>query len=74
VTSRQLANRALVDALVSVWDTVPDQRLGQLLMNLSRVEGGFADTWEWTHRDWFARLNEAAHEWPVSEGRTGRSS
>ena len=53
--SRKRANRALIEKLVSLWDIVPEQRFGQLVMNLSREPGGFADTWEWSHADWRVR-------------------
>ena len=29
------------------WSQYPDQRFGQLIMNISRVDGGFEDIWEW---------------------------
>jgi hypothetical protein len=49
LTSRQRANRDLLTTLLVVWDQVPEQRFGQLVMNLSRERDGFADTWEWKH-------------------------
>lgn len=62
--SRRRANRRLLDNLAALWDEVPDQRLGQLVMNLSREprgsESGFADTWEWKHGTWLARITEYA--------------
>lgn len=66
-TARQRVNRALLDALLAVWDQVPDQRFGQFVMNLSRTEGGFADTWEWQHGDWHRRLDEAYRTWARAE-------
>jgi hypothetical protein len=33
-------------------------RFGQLVMNLSRVEGGFADTWNWEDGEWYRRMQE----------------
>jgi hypothetical protein len=56
--ARKAANRRLLDGLAALWDTVPDQRFGQLVMNLSRTEGGFADTWEWKHGEWLERIQE----------------
>lgn len=61
--SRRIANQRLVDALVSLWDYVPDQRFGQFVMNLSREPGGFADTWEWKHDEWYRRIEDAAQTW-----------
>jgi hypothetical protein len=51
---------------------VPDQRFGQIVMNLSRIEGGFADTWEWGHGDWYRRIEEAYRGWasPRASGDT----
>lgn len=60
---RRRANRNLLNALVEVWDAVPDQRFGQFVMNLSREPGGFADTWEWGHAAWRERLEEARKTW-----------
>ena len=50
------ANHRLLDCFVALWDSVPDQRFGQLVKNLSREPGGFADTWEWKHGEWFDRM------------------
>lgn len=61
--SRRRANRYLLDVLVAVWDAVPEQRFGQFVMNLSRIEGGFADAWEWSHQDWLNKLDEASRSW-----------
>jgi hypothetical protein len=36
---------------------VPEERFGQFVMNLSREDGGFADTWEWKHGAWSERIN-----------------
>jgi hypothetical protein len=43
-------------AFGEVWKRNPDMRFGQLFMNLSRVEGGFADTWEWEDDKWLASM------------------
>jgi len=50
-----------------LWDAYPDQRFGQLVMNLSRTEGGFADTWEWKHGEWHERIGETAEKWRNAE-------
>ena len=63
LTSRQRANRDLLTTLLAVWDQVPEQRFGQLVMNLSRERDGFADTWEWKHGAWYEHLHEAARTW-----------
>lgn len=62
---RALANRHLLDALAGLWATCPDQRFGQLVMNLSRVEGGFADTWEWSNARWHEEISVAYETWPA---------
>jgi hypothetical protein len=59
------ANEQLLDALRETWAACPEQRFGQLLMNLSRTPGGFADTWEWKHGEWYARMIEAAETWAL---------
>lgn len=56
--SRKRANKSLVEAFLQLWDTDQDQRFGQLVMNLSREPGGFADTWEWNHGQWLERIGE----------------
>ena len=61
--SRRRANRHLIEKLIALWDIVPEQRFGQLVMNLSREPGGLADTWEWGHADWRLRMDEAWKEW-----------
>ncbi len=61
--NRRRANRQLLDCLAALWEVVPDQRFGQLVMNLSRTDGGFADTWEWSHIQWSTRINDAYHSW-----------
>jgi len=50
------ANHHLLAALAALWDQYPDQRFGQLVMNLAREPGGFADTWEWKHGEWSERI------------------
>ncbi len=65
--NRRAANRQLVEALVAVWDRVPDQRFGQFVMNLSREPGGFADTWEWNHGTWHSKLAHAQQTWASPE-------
>lgn len=54
--NRIRSNHRLLDAIRALWDEVPDERFGQLVMNLSRVDGGFADTWEWGHGEWLSRI------------------
>lgn len=66
--NRRRANRRLLDALATLWDEVPDQRFGQLVMNLSRTEDGFADTWNWSHQKWHEVMGEAC----LIAGRTPR--
>ena len=61
--NRRQANRVLVEALLGLWDRVPDQRFGQLVMNLSREPGVFPDTWEWSNADWHRRIEEAMRTW-----------
>ena len=60
---RQRANRLLLDHLLTLWDAVPDWRFGQLVMNLSREPGGFADTWEWSHSQWRERIEKEYAAW-----------
>lgn len=50
--------RLFLDALAVVWAANPDYRFGQLIMNLSRTEDGFADTWEWEDGEWLRRMTE----------------
>lgn len=81
--SRRRANHALASALLALWDMVPEERFGQFVMNLSRTDDGFADTWEWKHGAWLDAIQRryereqriAASGWdvaipdvPVSEG------
>jgi len=66
--NRIRANHALLDAIAAVWDEVPDQRFGQLVKNLSREPGGFADTWEWKHGAWYDRLKDAYRTWAKPGG------
>ena len=58
--------------LAAVWKQTPDMRFGQLLMNLSRTNAGFADTWHWEDGEWYRRMNEyaeaAAPPSPVQAG------
>ncbi len=61
--AQRRANRRLLDVLAAVWDEVPEQRFGQFVMNVSRDPDGFADTWEWKHGEWHARLVRAYREW-----------
>ena len=61
--SRRLANKNLLTAFLAVWDQCPDHRFGQFVMNLSRTDEGFADTWNWSHAEWHRRLEEAARTW-----------
>ena len=68
---RRRANRALLDALEAVWSLCPDQRFGQLVMNLSREPGGFADTWEWKHGAWYDALTKLAGQLESQRIRNG---
>jgi hypothetical protein len=61
--SRVRANELLLDAFEALWRTVPDQRFGQLVMNLSRAPGGFADTWEWSNARWHEEIQRAYDSW-----------
>lgn len=54
-------------ALESVWKQHPDQRFGQLIMNLSRDQDGFADTWEWEEDDWLARMQNYLRGEPTQD-------
>jgi hypothetical protein len=54
--------RALGDA----WKADPDQRFGQLVMNLTRNERGqFEDPWEWEDSEWYRRMQRAQDEVPA---------
>jgi hypothetical protein len=62
--NRRRANHNVLVALEALWDQYPDQRFGQLVMNLSRDPGGgFHDTWEWHHQRWFDAIGDAHMEW-----------
>lgn len=46
-----------LDALAEVWSAYPDQRFGQLIINISSRGGyGFGDTWNWEDDEWLARI------------------
>lgn len=45
-------------AIEAAWLADPDQRFGQLVMNLSREPGGFADTWNWENSEWLRRIED----------------
>lgn len=45
--------------LGEVWKQHPDQRFGQLVMNLAREDGGFPDTWHWEDGEWLRRMDAA---------------
>lgn len=45
-----------LDVIESIWRENPDMRFGQLIMNLTRTPGGFADTWNWEDDAWFERF------------------
>jgi hypothetical protein len=53
----------MLEQLAAVWDEVPYMRFGQFVMNLSRDEHGFADTWEWKLNRWYSELDEASGSW-----------
>lgn len=57
------ANHTLLDSLRALWDEYPDMRFGQLVMNVSREPGGFADTWEWGHQTWRERIDKTYYAW-----------
>ncbi len=61
--NRRRANKHVLDALLALWDEYPDQRFGQLVMNVSREPGGFADTWNWSNGDWLRRIQQTYEEW-----------
>jgi hypothetical protein len=67
LTNRQRANHHLIEAIMALWDAYPDQRFGQLVMNLSRTDTGFADIWEWKHGKWFNRIGVTAEVWQRSK-------
>lgn len=56
-------NRDVLRALGELWGTVPEQRFGQLVMNISREPDGFADTWEWSNDVWIERIVKTYSEW-----------
>jgi hypothetical protein len=58
-----IPNERVLDALLALWTGVPDQRFGQLVMNLSRIDGGFADTWEWSNETWIKKIEEGMRTW-----------
>ena len=66
--NRIRANQRLLETLAALWDAHPYMRFGQLVMNLSRTEGGFADTWEWLHGEWRSKIEQAHLEWEVDRG------
>lgn len=42
-----------------LWEEFPDQRFGQLIMNICRDEHNllsFADPWEWEENEWRRRI------------------
>ena len=55
--------RPFLRGLEALWEVVPDQRFGQLIMNLSREPGGFADVWEWDCSEFNRRIEEAYETW-----------
>ena len=53
--------RPFLDLVAAVWEQHPDQRFGQLMMNVARCEDGtFADPWEWENSEWRERLEAFA--------------
>lgn len=56
-------NERVIRALLALWTGVPYMRFGQLVMNLSRIEGGFADTWEWSNATWVQRIEDGMGTW-----------
>jgi hypothetical protein len=66
--SRKRANAVLLDAVRALWDANPEQRFGQLVMNLSREPGGFSDTWEWSNAYWHQRIQESYENWAARGG------
>lgn len=48
-----------LERLGKFWKTVPDQRFGQLIMNISRNnDNSFPDTWGWEEDDWEKKIEE----------------
>jgi hypothetical protein len=42
----------------AVWEREPDQRFGQLVMNITREpDGSFADPWNWENSEWSRRID-----------------
>lgn len=56
-------SQRVIDALLALWTRFPTMRFGQLVMNVSRVPGGFADTWEWSNEKWLAAIADAEKSW-----------
>jgi hypothetical protein len=50
-------------ALQELWLAHPDMRFGQLVKNLEREDGGFADSWEWENSEWMRRIENAWRTW-----------
>jgi hypothetical protein len=55
--------RKFLYKLGDFWEEYPDLRFGQLVMNLSRENEGFADIWEWDVETFNKRINKLRREW-----------
>lgn len=54
--------RPFLEKLAELWEKSPDQRFGQLIMNLCRPGDGslgFLDPWEWEEDYWLKLIEEA---------------
>lgn len=51
-----------ISELMVFWSEHPDWRFGQMIMNLSREFGGFADIWEWDIKEFEERINKYRRE------------
>lgn len=50
--------RPFIRALSALWLLVPDQRFGQLVMNLTRDENGrFEEPFNWEESEWLRRID-----------------
>lgn len=47
-----------LNSFAQLWLRHPDQRFGQLILNLCRTPGGFADIWEWDVDEFTKRIVE----------------
>lgn len=55
--------RPFLERLAELWERSPDQRFGQLIMNLCRPGDGslgFLDPWEWEEEYWEKLIEQYA--------------